>query len=114
MREGLQIEQEAPNSEQLVRGVGAVRFGDYEHYKEPRYVGPSSGFTVTRLVLESAKKNLEPDAFKDMAFQHRNTFKNAVRTKGSDLNEDFCAPAAKLPSREIGMKLVQMFCKKGV
>ena len=42
-----------PDNEELVRGIGSVKFGDYEHYTEPRYVGSSSG--VTELTLPTRK-----------------------------------------------------------
>jgi len=116
VREALLIESEAPNSEELVRGVGLVNFADYEHYKEPRYVGSSSGVTVTRLVLEAAKKNLDSQAFKDLTTQHRNTFRHALRTNPdpTDPHANLSSlPASRLPSREITDKLVELFCARG-
>ena len=102
-------ESEGPNNEELVRGIGAVKFGDYDHYKEPRYVGSSSGVTVTRLVLESARKDLDPKEFKDMTAKHR---KNAPRPSPESQNE-LLLPEAKLPPRHLGETLVSFFCKKG-
>ncbi|RPA91233.1 hypothetical protein L873DRAFT_1714976 [Choiromyces venosus 120613-1] len=117
VRETLLVEAEAPNSEELVRGVGLVNFADYEHYKEPRYVGSSSGVTVTRLVLEAAKKNLDPQAFKDLTTQHRNTFRHALRTN-SDPGDPYATlsslPASRLPGREITDKLVELFCARAL
>jgi hypothetical protein len=112
-REALLAETDEPNNEELVRGIGAVKFGDYEHYKEPRYVGSSSGVTVTRLVLESAKKDLAPWEFKDMTYQHR---KNAVHTSPEHYGDMATAPRfaePKLPPRQLGETLVSFFCKKG-
>lgn len=116
MRETLTLETETPDSEELVRAVGLVNFADYEHYKEPRYVGTSNGFTVTRLVLESARRNLGAQTFKDLTSQHRNTFRHALRSS-PDPSDHYPAlantPATRLPSREITDKLVDRFCQKG-
>ncbi|KAG0634442.1 fungal-specific transcription factor domain-containing protein [Tuber brumale] len=117
VREALFLEAEAPNSEELVRGVGLVNFADYEHYKEPRYVGSSSGVTVTRLVLEATKKNLDSQAFKDLTTQHRNTFRHALRTNpdpGDSYANLSSLPASRLPSREITDKLVELFCARAL
>ena len=99
-----------PDNEELVRGIGSVKFGDYEHYSEPRYVGSSSGVTVTRLVLESAKRDLAPGEFKDMTEQHR---KNAVHSSPEPLDDSLRLPEPKLPPRQLGETLVSYFCKKG-
>lgn len=116
MRETLTLETETPDSEELVRAVGLINFADYEHYKEPRYVGTSNGFTVTRLVLESARRNLGAQTFKDLTTQHRNTFRHALRST-PDPDDHYPAlsnvPATRLPSREITDKLVDRFCQKG-
>ena len=113
-REASLAETDIPNNEELVRGIGAVKFGDYDHYKEPRYVGSSSGVTVTRLVLESAKRDLEPGEFKDMTYQHR---KNAVHHASPDPHHgpsrSTTMADAKLPPRQLGETLVSFFCKKG-
>ncbi|PWW71740.1 hypothetical protein C7212DRAFT_231835 [Tuber magnatum] len=117
VREALLVEADAPNSEELVRGVGLVNFADYEHYKEPRYVGSSSGVTVTRLVLEAAKKNLDPQAFSDLTTQHRNTFRHALRTNpdpGDPHANLSSLPASRLPNREITDKLVELFCARAL
>lgn len=118
MKEALLMDADAPDSEELVRGVGLVNFADYEHYKEPRYVGSSSGVTVTRLVLESAKKNLDPETFKDLTSQHRNTFRHALRAKSEDPGVPYQAlssqPASKLPSREVTNKFAGLFCARGL
>ncbi|KAI5805924.1 fungal-specific transcription factor domain-containing protein [Geopyxis carbonaria] len=118
-RESQLVDSEGPNSEELVRGIGAVKFGDYEHYKEPRYVGPSSGVTVTRLVLESAKKDLKPEEFKDMTTEHRHTFKNTMRTEpivavAPDLSGLSTTPQPNLPPRNFGEKLVSFFCQRSL
>ncbi|CCX15424.1 fungal-specific transcription factor domain-containing protein [Pyronema domesticum] len=114
-REALLAETAPPNNEDLVRGIGAVRFGDYEHYKEPRYVGSSSGVTVTRLVLESAKKDLAPGEFKDMTYQHR---KNAVHSLLENHPDAGLAarvpPDPKLPPRSLCEILVRFFCGKAL
>jgi len=114
-REAALAATDTPNNEELVRGIGAVKFGGYDHYKEPRYVGSSSGVTVTRLVLESAKKDLEPDEFKDMTYQHR---KNAVHHASPEYLQDpprsTTTADTKLPPRQLGETLVSFFCKKGL
>jgi hypothetical protein len=106
--------EDSPNNEDLVRGIGAVKFGNYEHYKEPRYVGSSSGVTVTRLVLESAKRDLDEDEFKDMTFQHRKNAKNLSLSPDPDQESPVFLKhvETKLPPRQLGETLVSFFCKK--
>lgn len=111
-REAVLAEAESsPNNEDLVRGIGAVKFDNYEHYKEPRYVGSSSGITVTRLVLESAKRDLDEDEFKDMTMQHR---KNAVHHTSPEPPLSPKQVDTKLPPRRTGETLVSFFCKKAL
>lgn len=73
--------------------------------------------TVTRLVLESAKKDLEPEEFQHMTVEHRHAFRNAMRTEASPppgFGPNKVVPDARLPPRHFGERLVQLFCRKSL
>ncbi|KAJ5136306.1 hypothetical protein N7448_004860 [Penicillium atrosanguineum] len=55
--------QHAADAELMVRGAGRIRFNQHD---EPRYLGPSSGIAMTRLVMEIAKQNTESKSIKDV------------------------------------------------
>jgi Fungal specific transcription factor domain len=43
-----------PNAEAMMRGAGMIKFHEKDEY---RFLGPSSGIAITRLVMELAKQN---------------------------------------------------------
>ncbi|KAJ5217259.1 hypothetical protein N7468_010267 [Penicillium chermesinum] len=47
----------------MVRSAGRIRFHEND---EPRYLGPSSGIAMTRLVMEMAKQNTDSKSIKDV------------------------------------------------
>ncbi|KAF8461867.1 fungal-specific transcription factor domain-containing protein [Kalaharituber pfeilii] len=107
-------EVEQPDSRELVRGVGLVKFDDEKG--EPRFVGTSSGITMTRLVIDFAKKHLEKDSVKEIK-EHRNNFRQGQRisgSPGSQTRSPVALPGAapQLPSREVTDRLVEIFCQK--
>ncbi|KAJ5715720.1 uncharacterized protein N7483_012901 [Penicillium malachiteum] len=55
--------QHAADAELMVRGAGRIRFQEND---EPRYLGPSSGIAMTRLVMEMAKQNTDSKSIKDV------------------------------------------------
>ncbi|KAI9839893.1 MAG: hypothetical protein M1819_000085 [Sarea resinae] len=52
-----------PDPETLIRGAGLVRFKEGD---ESRFLGPSSGIAITRLVMELAKRNTESKRIKEI------------------------------------------------
>ncbi|KAL2865515.1 putative C6 transcription factor [Aspergillus lucknowensis] len=55
--------QQAADAELIVRGAGRIRFKEHD---EARYLGPSSGIAITRLVMEMAKQNTYSKSIKDV------------------------------------------------
>ncbi|KAF8454189.1 fungal-specific transcription factor domain-containing protein [Terfezia claveryi] len=105
---------EQSDSGELVRGVGMVKFDDEKG--EPRFVGTSSGITMTRLVIDFAKKHLEKESVKEIK-EHRNNFRQGQRiagTPGVHIPSPVALPGAalQLPSREVTDRLVEIFLQK--
>lgn len=106
---------EQPDTGELVRGVGMVRFDD--EIGEPRFVGTSSGITMTRLVIDFARKHLEKESVKEIK-EHRNNFRQGQRitgTPGVHIPSPMAIPGAapQLPSREVTDRLVDLFLQRG-
>ncbi|KAA8644584.1 putative C6 transcription factor [Aspergillus tanneri] len=55
--------QHAADAELMVRGAGRIRFKEND---ESRFLGPSSGIAITRLVMEMAKQNTDSKSIKDV------------------------------------------------
>lgn len=113
-QEAAMSEVDQPDTGDLVRGVGMVKFDDEKG--EPRFVGTSSGITMTRLVIDFAKKHLEKDSVKEIK-DHRNNFRQGQRigTSGIQIPTPQALPGAapQLPSREVTDRLVDLFLQKG-
>ena len=114
-QEAILSDMEHSNTGELVRGVGMVKFNDEQG--EPRFVGTSSGITMTRLVIDFAKKHLEKDSVKEIR-EHRNNFRQGQRingTPGMQKQSPVAPPGAALdlPSREVAGRLVELFMQKG-
>lgn len=114
--EALSSDAAEPDVGELVRGVGMVRFEDEKG--EPRFVGTSSGITMTRLVLDFARKHLEKESVKEIK-DHRNEFRRGERIKtASTVAQPQVGPglptvAPELPTREVTDKLVDIYCQRG-
>ncbi|KAL4811184.1 fungal-specific transcription factor domain-containing protein [Aspergillus unguis] len=55
--------QQAADAELIVRGAGHIRFREHD---EARFLGPSSGIAITRLVMEMAKQNTQSKSIRDV------------------------------------------------
>jgi hypothetical protein len=100
----------------MVRGAGRIRFNQND---EPRYLGPSSGIAMTRLVMEIAKQNTESKSIKDVVPEL-----TAQEIKAAFAQED-SKPTSKvypmisslaaddLPDRSIIYRLIDFFVLKG-
>jgi len=113
-KEAMLGDVEQPDTGELVRGVGMVKFDDEKG--EPRFVGTSSGITMTRLVIDFARKHLEKESVKEIK-EHRNNFRQGQRIAGTPgvyiPNPVAPGAAPKLPSREVTDRLVELFLQKG-
>ena len=101
----------------MARDPGLVKFKEND---ESRYLGPSSGIAITRLVMELAKRNTKSHSIKDIvpdvkARQIKERFTNESSkptSKVYPLISDVAAP--DLPTRELADKLVSDFNQKGI
>lgn len=106
-----------PDAEAMVRGAGRVKFKEND---EPRYLGPSSGISITRLVMELAKQNTNSKSIKEVvpdikARQIKDRFtkeSSKPTSKVYPLISDVAAP--DLPSRELAESLIDNFNRKGI
>lgn len=105
-----------PDDEQMARSAGLVKFKEND---ESRYLGPSSGIAITRLVMELAKRNTNSESIKDIvpdvkARQIKERFTNESSkptSKVYPLISDVAAP--DLPSRGLTEILIDIFNGKG-
>lgn len=105
-----------PDDEQMARSAGLVKFKEND---ESRYLGPSSGIAITRLVMELAKRNTNSESIKDIvpdvkAQQIKERFTNESSkptSKVYPLISNVAAP--DLPSRGLTEILIDIFNRKG-
>ena len=106
-----------PDAELLVRGAGLVRFKKND---ESRFLGPSSGIAITRLIMEFAKRNCGTSSIKEivpetMAQQIKDRFtreSSKPTSKAYPMISDVAAP--NLPTPDLTERLVDNFNKKGM
>ena len=104
------------DAEILMRGAGLVRFKETD---ESRFLGPSSGVAMTRLVMEMAKQNSDCKSIKEIVpeakaqqIKERFTRESAKPTsKVYPLISSF--KAQTLPTRDLTERLVEVFNNKG-
>jgi len=105
-----------PDAELLIRGGGHIKFGEND---ESRFLGPSSGIAITRLVMELAKQNTDTKSIKEIVpettaqeIKHKFDLESAKPTsKAYPEISDVAAP--ELPSLDLIEKLVDIYCAKG-
>lgn len=108
--------QHAADAELMVRGAGRIRFKEND---EPRYLGPSSGIAMTRLVMEMAKQNTDSKSIKDVVPEL-----TAQEIKAAFAKEDSkptskvypmtsSIPQPNLPPQNLANKLIDLFVAKG-
>ncbi|POS84799.1 hypothetical protein EPUL_002556 [Erysiphe pulchra] len=102
-----------PNTEDMVRPGGLVRLNSED--ETARFLGPSSGIAMTRLVMEEAKKYTDSRTIRELVpdiRNRRNTLsKSSDRQKKSyPRNSDL--PAPTLFSLSVTEKLVEVFNQK--
>ncbi|KAI9699028.1 MAG: hypothetical protein M1836_003217 [Candelina mexicana] len=100
-----------PDAESMVREAGLVKFTGSD---ESRFLGPSSGIAITRLVMELAKQNTETKSIKEIVpdqkaqqIKDRFALEDSPTSKVYPLISHVAAPS--LPSRELTDKLTEAF-----
>lgn len=110
-------ETSPPRPEDAIRPGGLVRLS--ENDDTPRFLGPSSGIAMTRLVMEEAKKYTDSRSIRELVpevSQRRTPAQspeaNSERKKSYPMIS--AVPAPTLPSRLVTDKLVEVFNQKGM
>lgn len=106
----------SPDAEVMIRGAGLVRFKEND---ESRYLGPSSGIAITRLVMELAKQNTNSTTIKQIvpdgkAQNLKDLLKADISKPSSKIYPLISDVAAdNLPSRELAENLIEKFNQTG-
>ncbi|KAJ9194219.1 transcriptional regulator family: Fungal Specific TF [Paecilomyces variotii] len=104
--------QHAANAEMMVRGAGRIKFKEND---EPKYLGPSSGLAITRLVMEMAKQNTDSKSIKDVvpevtAQEIKDTFTKESSKPTSKIYPMISSmPQEELPPRNLTYRLIDLF-----
>jgi hypothetical protein len=104
------------NTEDIVRPGGLVRLGEDD--ETPRFLGPSSGIAMTRLVMEEAKKYTDSRSIRELVPEVRQR-RPPVQSPESSQDRKKSYPmisavaAPTLPTRLVTDKLVEVFNQKG-
>ncbi|SLM35384.1 fungal specific transcription factor domain-containing protein [Lasallia pustulata] len=110
-----QEDDEPQDAEVMVRGAGLVRFTEND---DSRFLGPSSGIAMTRLVMELAKQNTGTKSIKEVvpdtkARQIKDRFTNESSKPTSKVYPLISNVAAeKLPTPDLMERLVENFHQK--
>ncbi|RKF77431.1 Positive regulator of purine utilization [Golovinomyces cichoracearum] len=109
----MEEETSPPNTEDMVRPGGFVRLNSDDD--TPRFLGPSSGIAMTRLVMEEAKKYTDSRSIRELVPNlrepHIATSEPTVGSKKSYPSKA-SLPAQTLPSINVAEKLVEVFNQK--
>ncbi|KAL7902112.1 fungal-specific transcription factor domain-containing protein [Trichoderma sp. SZMC 28014] len=106
-----------PTNEELVRPGGMIRLSGND--ETPRYLGPSSGIAMTRLLMAEAKRFTESNKISDLIPEVRARSQARMqsiqitsnnRKKSYPMMSEF--PAESLPARHVADRLVEIFYKK--
>ncbi|KAK1149299.1 hypothetical protein N8T08_006521 [Aspergillus melleus] len=107
--------QHAADAELMVRGAGRIRFKEND---ESRFLGPSSGIAITRLVMEMAKQNTDSKSIKDVvpeltAQEIKQAFEEESSKPTSKVYPMISSiPQPNLPARKSTDRLVDVFVVK--
>lgn len=104
------------NTEDIVRPGGLVRLDEDD--ETPRFLGPSSGIAMTRLVMEEAKKYTDSRSIRELVpevRQRRTPAQSPEAATGRKKSYPMISavPAPTLPSRLVTDKLREVFNQKG-
>ncbi|CAH0026611.1 unnamed protein product [Clonostachys rhizophaga] len=106
------------SSEDMVRPGGMVRLGSGD--ETPRYLGPSSGIAMTRLLMEEAKRFTESNRISELIPElkkRREARMQSIQMTGPvgrqrSFPKTSQLPAENLPGRPIANRLVEIFNQK--
>ncbi|OJJ40476.1 hypothetical protein ASPWEDRAFT_22649 [Aspergillus wentii DTO 134E9] len=107
--------QHSADAELMVRGAGRIRFKEND---EARYLGPSSGIAMTRLVMEMAKQNTDSKSIKDVvpeltAHEIKAAFVQESSKPTSKVYPMISSiPQPNLPPRNLTYRLIDLFVAK--
>ncbi|KAE8145459.1 fungal-specific transcription factor domain-containing protein [Aspergillus avenaceus] len=107
--------QHAADAELMVRGAGRIRFKEND---EPRFLGPSSGIAITRLVMEMAKQNTDSKSIKDVvpeltAQEIKLAFEEESSKPTSKIYPMISSnPQPNLPAKYVTYRLIDVFVVK--
>lgn len=110
-------EVQPPDSEDAIRPGGFVRLDESD--ETPRFLGPSSGIAMTRLVMEEAKRYTDSRSIRELVpevSQRKSPAQSpdAYPERKKSYPMISAIPAERLPSRLVTDKLVDVFNQKGV
>ncbi|KAK5990735.1 Transcriptional activator acu-15-like protein [Cladobotryum mycophilum] len=106
-----------PTSEDLVRPGGMIRL--HGNDETPRYLGPTSGIAMTRLLMAEAKRYTDTNKISELIPEVRARSQARMqsiqmsappRKKSYPMTADH--PAESLPTRAVADKLVEIYFKK--
>ncbi|KAF5495391.1 Positive regulator of purine utilization [Colletotrichum siamense] len=102
--------------EDMVRPGGLVKLNDTD--ETPRYLGPSSGIAMTRLLVQGAKLFTDSKRISELIPEVRarrmTRMQSIVMTRDRKKSYPMVSahPAAALPTRPVANKLVDVFCQR--
>lgn len=105
-----------PDAEVMIREPGLVRFKEND---ESRYLGPSSGIAITRLVMELAKQNTNSTTIKQIipAIQAQKLKDRSTIESSKPISKVYpkisCDIAEDLPSPKLTESLIERFNQTG-
>jgi hypothetical protein len=108
--------QHAADAELMVRGAGRIKFHPTD---EPRYLGPSSGIAISRLVMEMAKQNTDSKSIKEVvpeitAQEIRDMFAQESSKPTSKVYPMISSvPQENLPPQNLTSKLIDLYMVRG-
>ncbi len=104
------------NTEDIVRPGGLIRLNEVD--ETPRYLGPSSGIAMTRLVMEEAKRYTGSRNIRELVPEVRQRKTPSLNPEaGTNRKKSYpmisAVAAQNLPTRLVTDKLVEVFNQKG-
>ena len=113
----LEKEELDPDPEDVVRPGAAVRIQEHD---ETKFLGPSSGIAITRLVMQLAKQFTDAKSITEIVPETRaQHIKEKFNEEGEKPTSKIYplisdVAAEELPQRDLTNLLVQLFCCKGM
>lgn len=109
-------DMDEPDPEEMARGGAVVRIQEHD---ESKFLGPSSGIAITRLVMQLAKRFTQSGSITDIVDENKaQEIKNAFAQEEEKPDSKIYPhvsdiPAMHLPDREVTNTLVDFFNLRG-